>query len=376
MPNTVHLWADEIFHGPNRLVRNVRAEYFDDSRLNTSRSFVFDIESEDKLDSIVTLDFAVLVVLFGAMRWGRDIVAQGPLSDSLLRNLEEFQQVWCAWQPQIYRPVGISGAGYGRRVSGTDCAVAAFSGGVDACFTAYRHLKKRPGKYHYDLATLMLVQGFDIPFGADDAFAIAVQRARAIVGNDAAIATVKTDVSKMLVQWQNNFGAALAACLHQFAPTHSIGLVGSDEPYQHLALPWGSNPISNPFLSSDLMKIVTDGSGYTRTQKVSHVANWQAATENLRVCWEGPVSGKNCGRCEKCIRTILNFRAADAPFPAAFAQDVTDAQIRAVTLRVDVQVDYMRDILEQAEKNGIDASWVDAVRNLIDAYKAPVTVTA
>ena len=48
---------------------------------------------------------------------------------------------------------------------------------------------------------------------------------------------------------------------------------------------------------------------------------------DLRVCARKIVGGRNCGRCEKCVRIILNFRVAGLPIPPAFARDVTDDEI-------------------------------------------------
>jgi hypothetical protein len=36
------------------------------------------------------------------------------------------------------------------------------------------------------------------------------------------------------------------------------------------------------------------------------------ASELLRVCWRNPDGTYNCGRCEKCVRTMVQLLAADA----------------------------------------------------------------
>ncbi len=51
------------------------------------------------------------------------------------------------------------------------------------------------------------------------------------------------------------------------------------------------------------MRLVHDGAGYSRTEKVGFVAQHPVATKALKVCWQGKERGRNCGVCEKCVRT-------------------------------------------------------------------------
>lgn len=303
------------------------------------------------------------------MRGGRDIHIDAPVSKSLLDNLEEFQWAFSMWLPQlkavdIFAQSEVTSA----PTSPADDAICTFSGGVDASFTAYRHIFKKPGKRHRNLKTAMLVHGFDIPVGNEEAFSKAVASAEKILeGTGVTIATVKTNLKPLLgFSWEQTFVAALAACLHQFSAGHRVALIGSGEPYRDVIYPWGSNPTTNPLLGSDYMQMLTDGQGFTRTQKVGHVAQWPAARDNIRVCWEGPITGRNCGKCEKCIRTLLNFKAVRAPLSKAFASDVTDEQIGRLRVRSKLQMTYLEDVHQIAKANGITESWVAELKELID----------
>ena len=59
-----------------------------------------------------------------------------------------------------------------------------------------------------------------------------------------------------------------------------------------------------------MRQVVTDGSGFGRTDKVEMLAPYPAVLAAIKVCWEGDDPGKNCGVCEKCVMTRLNFLAA------------------------------------------------------------------
>ncbi len=108
---------------------------------------------------------------------------------------------------------------------------------------------------------------------------------------------------------------------------YSEGLIPSSLPYHALVLPWGSNPLTDPLLSIRTFAIVHDGAAFTRAEKVKQIAHWRQALQNLRVCWEGDRKDGNCGHCEKCIQTILNFRAVGLGLPPCFDQDVADEEI-------------------------------------------------
>jgi hypothetical protein len=367
MPKTVEVHFSEKISSGSHTRRELNLEYFDGKRLVSKKDCFFDIEFEGIKEADI-LDFAALSVLFGAMRWKRSIRIHGPVSVELIQNLEEFQNVFISWFPAVYGQVEVTADREveDRRAERGDRAVTAFSGGVDAAFTLWRHVAKKPGRFHKSIRTAVLVQGWDIPLGQDEAFARALERNQRMLSNTGVnTARVKTNVSKFLPAWEQNFGAALGAVLHQFSADHDCGLIGSDEPYSDLALPWGSNPISNHLLSSGAFQIITDGSSFTRTEKVKHILDWPEAMENLRVCWEGPGAGANCCRCEKCIRTILNFRALGVPRPGAFPDDVSDGQIRSMRRLNAVQRVYMKDILRIAAANKVQGSWVAEVEQVL-----------
>ena len=74
------------------------------------------------------------------------------------------------------------------------------------------------------------------------------------------------------------------------------------------------------------------------------------------MCWEGPLTGGNCGRCEKCIRTKLNFMAINAP-PVCFDGMATHAQILGLSARKSQQLALLREVLTSARKNGVRGAW-------------------
>ena len=111
-------------------------------------------------------------------------------------------------------------------------------------------------------------------------------------------------------EWQMTFGAAIAAVLHLFPDRAGNVVLASDTTYRDYTIPWGSNPITSPLLSSSRLRMVQPGAAATRTEKVRAIGSLASVREHLRVCWEGDEPGRNCERCEKCVRTKINLLAA------------------------------------------------------------------
>jgi len=259
------------------------------------------------------LDFAVIASVFTAMRKGRALHVLGPVSRDLLRNLEEFQDAWSTWLPQYYRPIDITAekeVEVPKSEEAPSRGVFAFSGGLDSTFAILRHARRSMGRRNVDPVLAVLVHGFDLPLGNDAALETARGNAGDILDKiGVPLVTVETNWKRDLCyNWRMEHIAGLAACLNQFHGMADIAIVGGDEGYDKVDIPWGSNPVSNPMLSG-AMAFRTEGSSFKRTERLAFVAAQSNLASKIRVCWESAETGRNCGTCEKCIRTQMNFRA-------------------------------------------------------------------
>jgi hypothetical protein len=53
------------------------------------------------------LDAFIFGIVFFAMRLGQDVRVHGPVSLDALLSLNEFQEAWVLWKPQIYKKIKI-----------------------------------------------------------------------------------------------------------------------------------------------------------------------------------------------------------------------------------------------------------------------------
>jgi hypothetical protein len=296
------------------------------------------------------------------MQVGHDVRVRGQVSPSLIRNLSEFQGAWASWVTGLNQVSITADREMEAEVSSDrQGALVSFSAGVDSCFTAYRHARGEGVRFPYQLAGGLMVHGFDIPLSEPETFASAVERSRRILASlGIELIPLATNFREVVSDWSHAFATAVSSCMMLLGGGFSAGLVGQGLTYGgfHL-LREGSNPLTDPMLSSDSFRIVPDGGAHTRAEKVWAMRRWQEFLEGARVCWAGPHKDRNCCECEKCVRNILTFRALGLGLPPCFERDVTDRQIRALTLGAGALpwIRYAK-LGELAKTHGADGRWV------------------
>jgi hypothetical protein len=335
------------------------------------REFFFEFSEGAPPGEITEMDPFVFAVIFLAMQEHSDLRIRGPMTRSAMRNLLEFQGIWSSWKPGVYRSVQLlpdSVIDVARNHS-TPRAMAAFSGGTDSVFTVLSHAGPAKPAGALPLTDLLLVHGFDIGVDDFDSLATLRERSRSFVeGLGLHFRTIRTNLKRDSGQrWEDSYATQLAACLHQYAPEFTYALLGSSEPYASLFLPWGSNPLTDPLLSSDRMQLMLDGCRFSRTEKIATLSTHPQAVAGLSVCWEG-ASGRNCGHCEKCIRTQLNFLAAGHDKPACFDAPLELKAVRTMPLRNHPQYHELVSLRDYARAHGRSGQWLGAVDRRIVRY--------
>lgn len=374
MPNT-HLWPEETVEANGLATVSVTIESPNQER----RRLWYRLPAEYSPLLASTFNPFVVATLLLAMRYHSPTIIHGQVSPSLLQNLEEFQAAWSAWEPAQYRPVEIRADIEQEQplANGLDKAIATFSGGVDSCFTVFRHHSGTCGRWQRNLQAGLMIHGMDIPLEEEQGFTKAAEKARALLATlGMELIPIATNFRQLPLKWEDAFGTGMVSCLMMLQGGYTTGLIASSFPYQALSFPYGSNPITDSMLSSNAFKIVHDGAAFPRLEKMREIINWPEALQSLRVCWQGQYKDRNCGRCEKCIRTILNFRILGVGLPGCFIEDVTDSQIRNIRVTSGPLTEMER-VLIAAKTAGINDSWVRALeicirRNqILDALEKP-----
>ena len=168
----------------------------------------------------------------------------------------------------------------------------------------------------------------------------------------------KEDATDGFRFWIDEFGgAALAAVAHAFSSRlRGISIAGNCDP-SHLG-PWGTHPLIDPNFSCCELRVRHECVALSRLQKTGLIADWAPALEHLRVCnqYKRYASDSlNCGKCEKCIRTMLELLAFNAleKTPAFPTTDVSPELVaRYVKIRNPFVLSFYMELLDALSRIG------------------------
>lgn len=258
------------------------------------------------------LDLWLLWCLPHAFETQQELVVEGPVDGELLRNAHELMDIWARWKPDR-RPIAVHAEMADPPAAGDRGPARTglfFTAGVDSFFTLFHHdamAASHPEWRQRPIDDLVYVRGFDIPLAHRDA----------LERKNRALDRIASEVGKKLVTLTTNLRETgirqpWGAVLHGPA-LGGVGLLLGNRWREVLLsswfchedhVPWGSSGITDPLLSTAATRTRPYGAGHDRFEKVEFLTRFPLALETLHVCWEER-SESNCGRCEKCYRTLL-----------------------------------------------------------------------
>jgi hypothetical protein len=300
------------------------------------RTLRFDVDSPFEVEPPALADAALLLSLFPALLHGGHLHVEGDVSRRLARNLIDLQALWIAARPERYRPFRLGATRFvdaePAAGAGANDAIMPLSGGVDSMLTLCRHTDpERPlGGAGVDLRACLFLPGFSPPPHRRDAYPVAIGAVRRIAElRGLPLAVAETNYPEVVPFQEDNHGAFLAGALHLFASRFRIGLIASSVHHLYPVLPYyGSSPQLDPFCSSGAMEIRNDGGDLQRDEKCAALGRYPDVLDSLIVCFGFEGHDRNCCRCEKCTRTMLNFLAAGEAVPEkAFPKGIELARI-------------------------------------------------
>ncbi|HWH00753.1 MAG TPA: hypothetical protein VNV66_15890 [Pilimelia sp.] len=260
----------------------------------------------------------VAALLGVAMRLGEDLHIEADVAPLLLRHATgTIQDIWTRWHADFRRVRLSAGAGAERSPGPGRRRGLFFSLGVDSAYCLAKN--RRDHAADDDTITdLILVEGFDVYLWEAERFPPMVAAARRVAeATGARVLPVTTNLRELtdrVVDWVTaHFAAGLASTALALDAHDAVHLAASFT-YEHL-FPGGSHPLLDPLWSTEALSVVHDGCEAGRMDKLRLLAQprYQVLLDHLRVCNTGELTDAyNCGRCEKCVRTMIGLRAAGA----------------------------------------------------------------
>jgi hypothetical protein len=297
--------------------------------------------------------FVVALLLF-AMQNGEDIDVMGSLSRKVYEGLDRYQRVFHSWFPDRFKLIEIHCSHLRDNVSSATAGKgAAFSGGVDSFYT-FLSLRE-------ELTHTIFMTGFDMPANLVESIGELVRSFSKMMkecGIDFIAGSTNIRMFVNAVDWTNAHGPALIATALFFK--HRLSEFYIPSSYKEGAYPsWGTHPDLDPLLSSESMNIVHHGSQVNRVQKLKLVAQAPISYERLRVCWIQDIGLRNCGRCEKCVRTqiALDIVGALSKYKTFEKPTLDYSQIRQLRHRTHQSRVFARELMREAIHRGKLLVW-------------------
>ena len=252
-------------------------------------------------------------LLLPSMKQGEDLIIRGSISAQLYKGMHAVMQEVLHWDIGL-RPVEIKADDLVVDTHKPRRTASFFSGGVDSFYTYLKHKKDPVRADRVD--SFILVNGFDVDRRNKQLWNRILKNIKAIsAAENVDLVVVKTNIQRLvepILPWDYTHGGCLAAVgLFLRGAFQQIYIPSTHSVEEQI--PWGSNLALDGHWSTESTTFVHDGSEATRINKViSQIAHSPLALEHLRVCYANERGAYNCGKCDKCLRTMVNLYVAGA----------------------------------------------------------------
>ena len=250
-------------------------------------------------------------LLLPAMQQGQDLTIDGSISAQLYEGMHAIMQEVLRWDIGLRR-IEINAAALTADLPRSQRSASFFSGGVDSFYTYLKH-KTDPVDANR-IESFIVVNGFDISRRNLQLWNRTLESIGAVASSDnVELMVVRSNIQDLvepILLWDYSHGGCLAAVgLFVRGAFQRIYIPSTHSVMEQI--PWGSNLALDAHWSTESTTFIHDGSEATRLQKViSQIALSPLALKHLRVCFANEDGAYNCGKCDKCLRTMTNLFVA------------------------------------------------------------------
>jgi len=289
----------------------------------------------------------------GAMATDTDLRLPGMLSPQFLANQRQLMQTFSGWFAR-YRPVSITAQSLVSRPKPPTGRVGSFfTGGVDSFYTFLKHRE--------EITDLIFVHGYDVALDdlprrqAISEMGRAIEQATGVRFIE--LETNAIRLFKDFGRWGlHGHGYGLGSAARHLADYLDRIYIPSSFAEADL-MPWASHPQTDPLFSDERLEVIHDGCEAGRIDKVEALAADPLALAHLRVCWERVEGSYNCGRCEKCLRTMTSLEALGVlQDSATFPPRVALERVRALVMYDDSLIKFARENVRLLSARGLGDS--------------------
>jgi 7-cyano-7-deazaguanine synthase in queuosine biosynthesis len=246
-------------------------------------------------------------LLLPAMRLGEDLEIDGPVSPRLARSSAAIRDTYLDWCPDLH-PSRVECAEELEPPLRANRVGCFFSRGVDSTFSVGYPRPEGP------LTQLLFVDRLE-PNHDEAVREEEIRRARLVaerVGLPLAVldTNLRSFTDDLIRDWEDMAGAGLSFVANSVpGGLGQVVIPSTDGP---LVGPCGTSPLLDPLFSTEAVEITHDRVSKSRVAKVFWLARERPELlTRLKTCW---VENRpdNCGRCSKCLVTMVSLEAAGA----------------------------------------------------------------
>lgn len=285
-----------------------------------TRTVWFEVDREyEKYLCTERSDAYVIGLLSWAMRAGHDITCTMPVSEELLYALREYLIPSLVKYAPSFRAVEINAPAAGTPLANAGAVGTGLSCGIDSFHVISRQLAspyKTLNLTHLCINNVGAFNGCYGEYGIEKARRERYQISQR-VAKELGLPLIATDSNFQTAFKQNHshthtYSSMFAVfCLQKLWGTYFYASSGYD--FNFFSLDNHANEDSSHYellslgcFSTRGLKIYSEGGAYTRLEKTAHIAGFDYARRYLHVCTR---KSTNCGKCPKCMRTLLTLDA-------------------------------------------------------------------
>ncbi len=273
------------------------------------------------------------------------------------------------WHKSPLRPVKIDAPEAKHPMPHTAQSTTALfiSGGVDSLAALYWNARQYQIGDPRRVGVAFFVHGLDVgdPNKQDQPglWELGIQTISALCQElEVELVPIKVNLRNLAKNWRFyakwQFASLLSAIAHTASSRIHRCIITPDHALEYIQPPHGSHPWLNSYFGADFLEITTgDMEQFSRLERVRILSQWPAALNSMRVCWDTdaiPEGHLNCGRCAKCIRTMLellvcNKLTQSTAFPL---NEITPEMMDPVRIRSHAEVEYPVELISPLEEIG------------------------
>lgn len=247
--------------------------------------------------SLANINDCVFLSLFiQSMQEGTDIFMPDkfPVSEVLVANMRKLQPIFSQWFPQSLQEIAIHVSTHKVNASEVKGCLSLFSGGVDSFYTFLENQS--------EISHVFLCIGLDIQLEETVKKEKAIKQYKSLAkdyGKELLIAS-----TNMRHVFPNGYRTAQHTAIYS-ALVSAYGMKKLYIPASHQItelFPWGSHLLTDRLMSNGITDVIHHGA-VARTRKTEVICQDKRALDALRIC--NSSEDFNCGKCEKCTRTIF-----------------------------------------------------------------------